>query len=225
MKNGTCVMCFSECSIHLRIAIWRETYLKQGSAHNPNLQFVHLNLILVCFMWNTHNTISVCLFEANVHYFALWTGWWKGLAFPVGGLLLKHPSTPCKDNILEVHKVETVYCQSIVYVFFFTAIFMMLCLHHQVSCSSSEVFLRCLALRIQLLGTCITNCACLKESNTCSKLHLILYTLYICHSSFVSAHCITTLHIQKPKFQNCVLGKMDSVFRNWFLFGASKLKI
>jgi len=72
MKNGTYnyVICSSQCGVDLRIAIWCKTpwsksqhmtpycnlhtQILSWSTHNPTLHSGHLNLILVCFVQNTH---------------------------------------------------------------------------------------------------------------------------------------------------------------------------
>jgi hypothetical protein len=74
---------------------------------------------------------------------------------------------------LEVHKVEVVYGQS--------TVCLPLCLlflyHYQVPCCSSKAFPKYVAIGIQLIGTCVVNCACLQESNAYRKLHFVLYIL------------------------------------------------
>jgi len=102
MKNGTynCVICFSLWGVVLRIAILCETLWGRGqnttphcnfniqisseSTQNTTLHFGHIHLFMVCFLWDTHHTVSDCHFEASDHYFALWASWCGRVCLPHG---------------------------------------------------------------------------------------------------------------------------------------------
>jgi len=75
MKSGTCdcLFCFPSVMfvLELQLHCSLDTQILSWSTHNGTLHFQHLNLFLVCFVRNTHNTAFICSFEASYHYFAL----------------------------------------------------------------------------------------------------------------------------------------------------------
>jgi len=182
------------CNLLFCERCWSENYdlawntLKQESKHNPTFQFRHLNLVQAnikhCFpLWTfkfhaEHTWQYVCL--------PFWGQWslfctfcWllvEGVGLPCGVLWGWSTLTPPIN--LWIRGAQFWDCVLSVHCFtFLTVTFMELCLHCQVPCFSLKAFLKYLALRIQLLGTCVANTACLLESNAYSILHLVLYTV------------------------------------------------
>jgi len=113
MKNGTynCVICFSLWGVGPTIAIWCETpwgrgqntilyfsfniWILSSSTHNPTLYFGHLNFVIVCFLWNTHDTVLFAILRPVFTILHFEPAGGKGWSSMWGGLTSKHPSTSC----------------------------------------------------------------------------------------------------------------------------------
>jgi hypothetical protein len=184
MKNGIYdhVICFSLWGTGLRIMILCETPWSRGQnkPHSAILIFKSYPYctldfqILTCFVFlqDTQHHIRLPFWGERSQFCTL-SQLDERVGLPHGAVWdqsnLPPPVYMCIRGTQGWECVLSVHCSSVC-LFFFTATF-----KHSVSLQRH--FQKYLALRIQLQGTCVANCAWLQEYNAYSKLHLVLNTV------------------------------------------------